>query len=116
MLGVFRGMLRGARRIPMTSKRGKKSFYKGKVDMYVSSLASLTLHRRVWSRCNDRVVAEESNYQPLRLGTLRQQMRSVKTADLIGHIKFLHSLASQPYFSLFLAPPTGNKEKNRSLD
>ena len=33
MLGVFRGMLRGARRIPMTSKRGKKSFYKGKVDI-----------------------------------------------------------------------------------
>ena len=33
MLGVFRGMLRGARRIPMTSKRGKKSFYKGKADL-----------------------------------------------------------------------------------
>ena len=33
MLGVFRGMLRGARRIAMTSKRGKKSFYKGKADL-----------------------------------------------------------------------------------
>ena len=89
MLGVFRGMLRGARRIPMTSKRGKKSFYKGKVDI-MSAYNSVVLQaiplaerERVWSRCNYRVVAEECNYRPLWFGT-------VKTTDLIGHIKFLH--------------------------
>ena len=57
---------------------------------------------RVWSRCNYRVVAEECNYRPLRLGnktltstkqvtycTPWQRMQSAKSADLIGHIKFL---------------------------
>jgi len=41
MLGVFRGLLRGARRIPMTSKRGNSQFYKGGVDTVSSPLAIL---------------------------------------------------------------------------
>ena len=61
---------------------------------------------RVWSHCNYRVVAEEHNHQTQQLGnkcwdplntwhncrhncTPWQRTRSMKSADLIGHIKFL---------------------------
>ena len=35
----------------------------------VSQVTPFAERERVWSRCNYRVVAEECNYQPLRLGS-----------------------------------------------
>ena len=68
----------------------------------VSQATPFAERGRVSSRCNYWVVTEECNYQPLWLGnkmltsakhvtycTPWQRMRSVKSADLIGHIKFL---------------------------
>ena len=80
-------------------------FAKHVPGLLVSQALPFAERGTVWSRYTDyRVVAEERNYRPLQLGNIIcwhslntlwrnctpwQRMRSTKSADLIGHIKFL---------------------------